>query len=176
MTFDPIATAQKARNFKTSLEKLRSVMGDLREVTGGRKRQKQPRNERKTRNKTSVSSVPSVVKKKKSCNKDCGGVGTELMAILAELGMTAKPTCPCKSLAKEMDKKGIEWCERGIDSLVKAMQENAKYFAWHEKAGVGLRALPLIVSGKLNPLRPLHSLITLAIERARAKEGTCCAK
>lgn len=171
MTFDPQATREKAEKFQAALGKLRKVMSDIRAETGRPKRA--PRKPRNTRKKTSANSAAP--REKKSCNKDCG-VGTELMAILADLGMTDKPDCPCKSLARKMDKNGIDWCESNIDSLVASMRENAKYFAWHEKAGVGLRALPLIVSGKLNPIRPLHSLIALAIERARLKEGTCCAK
>lgn len=79
------------------------------------------------------------------------GPGTEMKALLAKIGIVAKPTCSCNKRAKIMDEKGCDWCAENIDEIDRWLAEEAKK-----------RKLPyLSLAGK--------ALIHLAIRRARKK-------
>ena len=56
-----------------------------------------------------------------------GGVGSELTKLLKKFGISAKEGgCSCKSKSKLMDRNGISWCEKNIDTVVGYMRDNAK--------------------------------------------------
>ena len=77
--------------------------------------------------------------------------GTEMKALLAKIGIVAKPTCSCNKRAKIMDEKGCDWCEEHIEEIDGWLAEEAKK-----------RKLPyLSFAGR--------ALIHLAIRRARKK-------
>lgn len=77
--------------------------------------------------------------------------GTEMKALLAKIGIVAKPNCSCNKRAKVMDEKGCDWCEENIDEIDAWLAGEAKK-----------RKLPyLSLAGK--------ALIRLAIRRARKK-------
>jgi hypothetical protein len=77
--------------------------------------------------------------------------GTEMKALLAKIGIVAKPTCSCNKRAEIMDEKGCDWCEEHIEEIDGWLAEEAKK-----------RKLPyLSFAGK--------ALIHLAIRRARKK-------
>lgn len=55
-----------------------------------------------------------------------GGAGTELAKILSSFGIDAKEKgCSCKSRARKMDRLGLEWCEKNIETIVTWLQEEA---------------------------------------------------
>ena len=54
-----------------------------------------------------------------------GGAGTELKALLASVGITAKPGCKCNRRAAEMDRLGVDWCRQNIETIVDWLQEEA---------------------------------------------------
>lgn len=54
-----------------------------------------------------------------------GGPGTEIKALLSRVGITATPTCSCNARAREMDDRGIEWCEAHLDEIVGWLREEA---------------------------------------------------
>ncbi|MCK9571489.1 hypothetical protein M0R72_21245 [Candidatus Pacearchaeota archaeon] len=54
-----------------------------------------------------------------------GGVGTELSKLLAKWHIRASEGCKCKSRALEMDRRGIEWCEKNIELIVDWLEEEA---------------------------------------------------
>lgn len=56
------------------------------------------------------------------------GVGTELKKLLAgwPFKIVATPNCSCNARAAEMNKKGIEWCESNIDTIVGWLKEEAQ--------------------------------------------------
>lgn len=57
-------------------------------------------------------------------SKPITGVGTELQKIFKSRGA---PSCQrCSKLAKEMDTKGIKWCELNFETLVEKIFTNAK--------------------------------------------------
>jgi hypothetical protein len=52
--------------------------------------------------------------------------GTALKSLLASIGITATPDCPCNARANEMDRRGCEWCEANIDTIVGWLREQAE--------------------------------------------------
>ena len=59
-------------------------------------------------------------------SKRAHGPGTELKALLARVGITASPDCPCNDRAAEMDRQGVEWCEANVDTIVGWLREQAE--------------------------------------------------
>jgi hypothetical protein len=53
------------------------------------------------------------------------GPGTELKKLLAAVGIQATPTCSCNAKAREMDVRGVDWCEANIDTIVGWLREEA---------------------------------------------------
>ena len=94
---------------------------------------------------------PGLVPSQPAARKPASGPGTEMKALLAKIGIVAKPTCSCNKRAKVMDEKGCDWCEEHIEEIDGWLAEEAKK-----------RKLPyLSLAGK--------ALIRLAIRRARKK-------
>lgn len=54
-----------------------------------------------------------------------GGVGSELKKLLSSIGIRATPNCSCATRAREMDQRGVEWCEQNIDTIVGWLREEA---------------------------------------------------
>ena len=54
-----------------------------------------------------------------------GFVGTELKKLLALAGIVAAD-CPCNERAAEMDRRGVEWCEANVDTIVGWLREQAE--------------------------------------------------
>jgi len=80
------------------------------------------------------------------------GVGTELKALLSKVGITASHTCSCNTKAEIMNRQGIAWCEKNVETICDWLQEEATK-----------RKLPFVrLAGK--------ALIHMAIRRA--KKGT----
>jgi hypothetical protein len=78
-----------------------------------------------------------------------GGVGTEIKAILASVGIVADSGCSCNARAAEMDRQGVEWCEDNIGTIVEWLRLQAE-----------ARGLPFLdAAGRL--------LVRLAIRNAR---------
>ena len=53
------------------------------------------------------------------------GVGTELKNMLAKIGFTTTPGCKCARHAREMNIRGIKWCEENIPTIVSWLEEEA---------------------------------------------------
>ena len=53
--------------------------------------------------------------------------GNALKDILAgwPFYIASSPNCPCNARADEMDRRGIEWCEANIDTIVGWLREQA---------------------------------------------------
>jgi hypothetical protein len=54
------------------------------------------------------------------------GPGTELKKLLAKVGIVSSPDCSCNARAAEMDRRGVEWCEANIDTIVGWLREQAE--------------------------------------------------
>ncbi len=77
------------------------------------------------------------------------GPGTELKNLLHRLGFRETPTCGCKSHAREMDHRGVDWCSANIETIVAWLAEEAK-----------AQSLPFFEM-------PARALIRYAIRRAK---------
>jgi hypothetical protein len=53
------------------------------------------------------------------------GPGTELKRLLGRIGIKAEPGCKCTARAEEMDRRGCEWCEANIPTIVGWLREEA---------------------------------------------------
>ena len=83
-----------------------------------------------------------------------GGAGTELKAMLATIGIQPKLNCKCNARAKEMDDRGLAWCEQHIEMIVDWLAEEAQ-------------RRPLL--GKLFSRVLARQAVQMAIRRAREK-------
>lgn len=146
----------KIDKLKEAHRRLKAATGRLRGSAGvpSRPRQKSQRKPARPPKKTAAARQPS------------HGVGTQLTIAISECGVQAKQGCSCKSLAKELDQEGPAACRQKIDSIVDRMRENYAAYGLSEKLSAGVQSLPQILCGKINPLDPLRSLVTLAIDRA----------
>jgi hypothetical protein len=61
------------------------------------------------------------------------GPGTELKKLLAGFGIFAESGCGCDDHAREMNRRGVEWCKANVDTIVGWMREEA-----------GKRGLPFV--------------------------------
>lgn len=71
--------------------------------------------------------------------KEVSGVGTELVKLLHELGITPKTDCQCASRAMEMNGWGIEGCERNEGLILQWLEEGYHKATWLEVFKVGSR-------------------------------------
>ncbi len=55
-----------------------------------------------------------------------GGAGTELKNLIAKFGLKPGLNCKCGQHIREMDQKGIEWCESNIDTITEWLREEAQ--------------------------------------------------
>lgn len=76
------------------------------------------------------------------------GPGTELKNLLHRLGFRETPTCGCKSHAREMDHRGVDWCRANMETIVGWLRDEA-----------GKQGLPFVDFGA-------RMLIKYAIRRA----------
>lgn len=61
----------------------------------------------------------------KTLEENPNGPGTILSNMISSLGIKSSPTCSCKQHALEMNEKGIEWCEKNIDTIVGWLKEES---------------------------------------------------
>ena len=54
------------------------------------------------------------------------GPGTELKKVLGKLGLRERPGCKCNSRAREMDHRGLAWCETNVETIVDWLREEAQ--------------------------------------------------
>jgi hypothetical protein len=87
-----------------------------------------------------------------------GGPGTELKAMLAQVGIVASPSCSCNLYAAEMDRHGPDWCERHIDTIVDWMALEAKRRGLPMPRLVGLHLVRRAIrrARRAQVSRPLH--------------------
>jgi hypothetical protein len=82
------------------------------------------------------------------------GPGTELKRMLGRIGIKAEPGCKCTARAEEMDRRGCDWCEANVPTIVGWLREEAKK-----------RGLPFLDAAA-------GLLVRRAIHNARSKHGT----
>ncbi len=55
-----------------------------------------------------------------------GGVGTELKNLISKLGLKPGLNCKCGQHIREMDTKGIAWCDENVYTITQWLQEEAE--------------------------------------------------
>lgn len=98
------------------------------------------------------------------------GPGTELIGIMKELGIEAKPNCSCKATAAKMDAWGIDGCEQHRDWIVQQIEANAAKWSWIEVLQIAARNAvnPLALSLAFRE-NVYHALLDEAIARAKSR-------
>ena len=97
------------------------------------------------------------------------GPGSELMALMASLGIKEKPNCDCRAKAVQMDRWGIDGCEAHYDEIVGWLREGAQRWGWLEKLSAAAKAVTSGLAWQLNPADPYPGVVRAAIDAARAK-------
>ena len=92
-----------------------------------------------------------------------GGPGTELKALLADMGVTEKAGCGCADKARLMDARGPAWCRDNRALLVDWLREAAGKMSFFDRLKAGARA------AWHSPLDPVGALVDEAVRRAEAK-------
>lgn len=54
------------------------------------------------------------------------GPGTELKELLRKIGIAPGPDCVCHAQAMEMNRRGAEWCEQNMSTIVGWLREGAR--------------------------------------------------
>lgn len=67
-----------------------------------------------------------VVHKGKPVRKVSAGAGTELKALLKSVGIKGSVSCGCAKRAREMDDRGIQWCEEHVEVIVGWLRDAAR--------------------------------------------------
>jgi len=100
---------------------------------------------------------------------DRRGPGTELVRILASLGITIMVDCPCKVRAAQMNAWGIDGCREHFNEIVGWLREGQAFWGWKEKLAAAFSATVSRLAFRLNPLDPFPGLVEEAISRADEK-------
>lgn len=101
------------------------------------------------------------------------GPGTELRNLLKKLGITETCGCNCPVRVAQMNEWGIDGCRANIATIYGWMNEGQANFGWIEKARAATAAVSTGLAFRLDPLRPLSSLVDLAITSSAAASDTC---
>lgn len=54
------------------------------------------------------------------------GPGTHLHRLLAGFGVRTCVGCGCEDRIAEMDRQGVDWCRRNVDTIVDGLMEEAR--------------------------------------------------
>lgn len=95
------------------------------------------------------------------------GPGTELRALLAELGLPNSKGCQCKSRQSKMNEWGLEGCRANRAEIEGWLRGEAKKVGWRHKLKAA--ALGVWHGIVVNPLDPAPGLLDTALERWRSK-------
>lgn len=100
------------------------------------------------------------------------GPGTELMRLLANIGVTARLGCSCKQKAAQMDEWGIDGCRARRSDIANWLREEASKQSWFDKLESARRAIFLGLALEISPLDIYGSLVDMAIYRAGSKQSS----
>ena len=84
------------------------------------------------------------------------GPGATLKRILAKAGITPMAHCKCNQRALEMDRRGPDWCERHIDTIVGWLADEAarRRIPFSALAARGLIRMAISLSRRANRISP----------------------
>lgn len=91
------------------------------------------------------------------------GPGTELAALLHDIGINPAVGCTCKQMARDMDVWGCVECRNRLQLIVTGIENNQTGWGWKDKLSAAFKAA---TAGYFT----IESMVTEAINRAEAKE------
>lgn len=94
------------------------------------------------------------------------GPGTELKTLLADLGFKTESACGCKSLARQMDRWGVDGCRQRRAEIVNRLRANQKKVKWYEQVKAAARSVQSGLAFKIRLNDIAGSLVDEAIRRA----------
>jgi hypothetical protein len=98
------------------------------------------------------------------------GPGTELKALLAELGITEFKGCGCCDKVRQMDAWGIDGCKEHFAEIRAWLIEAQAKASWFDKVKAAALAATSGLATHTDPLDIAGSLVRLAIQRAEEKQ------
>lgn len=96
------------------------------------------------------------------------GPGTELAAMLREMGIQSAASCDCRAKAAIMDQRGVDGCRATRDEIAGWLRDGATRWRWPDKIAAAIGAARRGFAHRLNPIDPYPGLVDVAIERAAA--------
>lgn len=90
--------------------------------------------------------------------------------MLEDIGIRPSAHCPCRKMARKMDRRGPQWCRENRQEIVDHIQQQMDSRGWKEKLTAAARATASGLAFHLNPLDIPGSLVDEAIRRAEAAD------
>lgn len=103
------------------------------------------------------------------------GPGTELHAMLENIGIRPSAHCPCRKMARKMDRWGVEGCRQNRQEIIDHIQQQMDARGWADKLAAASRAAVSGLAFRLNPLDIPGSLVDEAIRRAEVTSRSASA-
>lgn len=100
-----------------------------------------------------------------------GGPGTELKAMLLEIGAKTTHGCGCNDLALTMDRLGVEGCRKEREHIVEKLRGNAAVLNLVEFGRLAVSSLTATWITSIHPFDRYGSLVDEAIRRTEAKQN-----
>jgi hypothetical protein len=102
----------------------------------------------------------------KKATAPTSGPGTELKALLGELGFSARSGCGCDDKARQMDAWGVAGCQARRTEILDWLRAEQAKRKWSERWAAAVNAVRTGLALRLNPIDPAPGLLDIAIERA----------
>jgi hypothetical protein len=93
--------------------------------------------------------------------KQADGPGSELKAVLAELGLKESGGCPCESRQAKMNEWGVEGCLANRAEIEGWLRDEASKAGWKARLKAAAKAVTSGIAFHLNPLDPAPGLLDL---------------
>lgn len=95
------------------------------------------------------------------------GPGTELMNLLADLGISPTEDCDCHEKAEKMDAWGLSKCKDNRGVIIQWLRDGQGRWRWKARLRHIIQATRLAF--KVSPLDPFPGLVDEALRRASCK-------
>lgn len=97
------------------------------------------------------------------------GPGTELAALIKQLGGTDEPGCGCDAFREQMNRWGVDGCREHRPEIVAQLTASAAKWGMSDWLAGGWKAVTSGLALLLDPRDPIGSLVDLAIKTAHSQ-------
>ncbi len=95
------------------------------------------------------------------------GVGYNFLKLCLSMKIKPKEGCKCKDRFRIMNELGPDGCTEKFDLLVADLKTDADKYDWNDILGGATRAILNGLAFQINPLKPIESLLKIAIKNTR---------